>query len=112
MLIWHTPFGYEMRTIGHNPEAAVYAGIRPAPHHHDRDVHLRRAGRHVGVNELMGVQHRIVLDFPAGYGFVGIAVALMGRNHPVGIVLAAMLFGALPGRRRARLRDARASPAT
>ncbi len=49
----------------------------------------------VGVNEVMGVHHRIVLDFPAGYGFVGIAVALMGRTHPVGIVLAALLFGAL-----------------
>ena len=49
----------------------------------------------VGVNELMGVHHRIVLDFPAGYGFAGIAVALMGRNHPLGIVLAALLFGAL-----------------
>ena len=43
----------------------------------------------------MGVHHRIVLDFPAGYGFAGIAVALMGRSHPVGIVLAALLFGAL-----------------
>jgi simple sugar transport system permease protein len=43
----------------------------------------------------MGVHHRIVLDFPAGYGFAGIAVSLMGRNHPFGIVLAALLFGAL-----------------
>jgi simple sugar transport system permease protein len=43
----------------------------------------------------MGVHHRIVLDFPAGYGFAGIAVSLMGRNHPLGIVLAAVLFGAL-----------------
>jgi simple sugar transport system permease protein len=49
----------------------------------------------VGVNELMGVHQRIVLDFPAGYGFAGIAVALMGRSHPLGIVLAALLFGAL-----------------
>ncbi len=49
----------------------------------------------VGVNELMGVQHRLLLDFQAGYGFAGIAVALMGRNHPAGIVLAALLFGAL-----------------
>ena len=49
----------------------------------------------VGVNEIMGVHHRMLLDFPAGYGFAGIAVALMGRNHPVGIVLAALLFGAL-----------------
>jgi ABC-type uncharacterized transport system permease subunit len=43
----------------------------------------------------MGVHQRIVLDFPAGYGFAGIAVALMGRSHPLGIVLASLLFGAL-----------------
>ena len=95
VFLWHTPWGYALRTMGHNPEAAVYAG-----------TNLRRmtmlamclsgalAG-FVGVNELMGVHHRIVLDFPAGYGFAGIAVALMGRNHPLGIVLAALLFGAL-----------------
>ncbi|HTR85968.1 MAG TPA: ABC transporter permease [Reyranella sp.] len=93
--LWHTPWGYALRTMGHNPEAAVYAG-----------TDLRRmtmlgmclsgalAGM-VGVNELLGVHHRIVLDFPAGYGFAGIAVSLMGRNHPFGIVLAALLFGAL-----------------
>jgi len=95
VFLWHTPWGYALRTMGHNPEAAVYAG-----------TDLRRmtmlamclsgalAGL-VGVNELMGVHHRIVLDFPAGYGFAGIAVSLMGRNHPFGIVLAAVLFGAL-----------------
>jgi len=49
----------------------------------------------LGLNELMGAQHRILIDFPGGAGFVGIAVALMGRNHPVGIFLAAVLFGAL-----------------
>jgi simple sugar transport system permease protein len=43
----------------------------------------------------MGSQHRILIDFPGGAGFVGIAVALMGRNHPVGIFLAAVLFGSL-----------------
>ena len=43
----------------------------------------------------MGVQHRLMLEFSAGYGFVGIAVALMGRGHPAGIVLAALLFGVL-----------------
>jgi ABC-type uncharacterized transport system permease subunit len=93
--LWHTPWGYELRTMGHNPEAAVYAGTS-----------LKRmtmlamclsgalAGG-VAVNELLGVHHRLVLDFPAGYGFTGIAVALMGRGHPLGIVLAALLFGAL-----------------
>ena len=95
VFLWHTPWGYALRTMGHNPEAAVYAG-----------TDLRRmtmlamclsgalAGL-VGVNELLGVHHRIVLDFLAGYGFAGIAVSLMGRNHPLGIVLAAVLFGAL-----------------
>lgn len=95
IFLWHTPWGYALRTMGHNPEAAVYAG-----------TNLKRmtmlamclsgalAG-FVGVNELMGVHHRIVLDFPAGYGFAGIAVALMGRSHPLGIALAALLFGAL-----------------
>jgi simple sugar transport system permease protein len=43
----------------------------------------------------MGAQHRILIDFAGGAGFVGIAVALMGRNHPLGIFLAAVLFGAL-----------------
>ena len=49
----------------------------------------------LAVNEALGVQHRLVLDFTAGYGFVGIAVALMGRGHPFGVLLAALLFGTL-----------------
>ena len=49
----------------------------------------------MAVNEILGVQHRLVLGFVGGAGFVGIAVALMGRSHPLGIVLAAMLFGLL-----------------
>jgi ABC-type uncharacterized transport system permease subunit len=49
----------------------------------------------VGMNEIAGVNRRLLLDFVAGAGFTGIAVALMGRNHPFGIVLAALLFGAL-----------------
>jgi len=49
----------------------------------------------VGVNEIMGVQHRLLLNFNAGYGFTGIAVALMGRSHPLGVVLASILFGIL-----------------
>ena len=47
------------------------------------------------VNEILGVHHKIVSGFPAGYGFTGIAVALMGRNHPIGIFPAAFLFGIL-----------------
>ena len=49
----------------------------------------------VGINDIMGVHHRLILGFSNGFGFVGIAVALMGRNHPIGIIAAALLFGAL-----------------
>ncbi|MDB5488776.1 MAG: hypothetical protein JWQ58_2491 [Reyranella sp.] len=95
IFLWHTPWGYGLRTMGHNPEAALYAGTNLK-----RTTMLAMclsgalAGG-VAVNELLGVHHRLVLDFAAGYGFTGIAVALMGRGHPLGIVLAALLFGAL-----------------
>ena len=94
-LIWRTRWGYEIRTVGHNEAAAVYAGINPR-----RVVVITMlisgglAG-FVGVNEIIGVHHRLLLNFTAGYGFAGIAVSLMGRNHPFGIVLASLLFGAL-----------------
>ena len=95
VFLWHTPWGYALRTMGHNPDAAVYAGTNLKT---TTMVAMCLSGALAGfvsVNELMGVHHRIVLDFPAGYGFAGIAVSLMGRNHPLGIVLAALLFGAL-----------------
>ena len=95
VFIWRTRWGYSLRVVGQNPQAAVYAGISP-----ERTVVVAMllsgalAGC-LGVNELMGSQHRILLDFPGGAGIVGIAVALMGRNHPLGILAAALLFGAL-----------------
>jgi ABC-type uncharacterized transport system permease subunit len=95
LLIWRTRFGYEVRTTGLNPNAAIYAGIPQA-----RTIILTMlisgglAGM-MALNPLMGEQHRLNLDFVAGAGFVGIAVALMGRNHPVGIIFAAILFGML-----------------
>jgi len=79
--IWRTRWGYELRTAGQSEPAALYAGIRPKAI--------------IVSDELMGVQHRLLLNFPAGYGFTGIAVSLMGRNHPVGIIVASLLFGVL-----------------
>jgi simple sugar transport system permease protein len=93
--LWHTRWGYELRALGHSETAAVYAGIPPA---RTIVVAMSVSGALAGLlslNEVMGVQHRLLLNFPGGAGYVGIAVALMGRNHPVGIVLAAVLFGAL-----------------
>ena len=95
LFLWRTKWGYEIRAVGFNESAAVYAGIKPK-----RIIMLcmiisgALAG-FVGLNEISGVQHRLLLNFTAGYGFAGIAVSLMGRNHPFGIVLASLLFGLL-----------------
>ncbi len=93
--LWRTKLGYEIRAVGLNTEAAVYAGIKP-----DRIIIIAMAvsgglAGLVAINEVLGAQHRLLLEYVQGAGFVGIAVALMGRNHPVGIVLAALLFGLL-----------------
>ncbi len=95
LLIFRSRLGYAIRTVGANPRAAAYAGISVA---RITMVAMAISGALAGglaVNEVMGVQHRLLLDFTAGYGFVGIAVALMGRGHPVGVLLAALLFGVL-----------------
>jgi general nucleoside transport system permease protein len=93
--LWRTRAGYRLRTVGSNVGAAEYAGIKPA---HQVMIAMAISGALaglVGVNEIAGVSRRLVLDFVAGAGFTGIAVAIMGRNHPVGILLASLLFGAL-----------------
>ena len=94
-LIWKTKWGYEMRAVGHNTKAAVYAGISP---HRNIIIAMLISGALaglLGINEILGVHHKVIAGFPAGYGFTGIAVALMGRNHPIGIFPAAFLFGIL-----------------
>jgi simple sugar transport system permease protein len=93
--LWRTRAGYRLRAVGSSVGAAEYAGIRPA---HQMMIAMAISGAlagFVGVNEIAGVSRRLLLDFVAGAGFTGIAVAMMGRNHPVGIVLASLLFGAL-----------------
>ncbi len=95
VFIWHTRWGYEMRTVGENETAAVYAGISPSRNMIMAMLVSGALAGFMGFNEIMGVQHRLILDFTGGMGFVGIAVALMGRSHPVGILFAALLFGAL-----------------
>jgi len=95
VLVWHTKLGYALRVMGQNPTAARYAGMS-----NSRLIMIvmsisgALAGM-VAINQVLGVNNRLVEDFVAGYGFVGIAVALMGRNHPIGIALAALLFGVL-----------------
>lgn len=93
--VWHTRWGYELRSVGANARAATYGGISPPK---VIIITMSLSGALAGlvaVNEIAGVHHRLLVNFSFGYGFTGIAVALMGRNHPVGILMAAVLFGAL-----------------
>jgi simple sugar transport system permease protein len=94
-LIWRTKFGYAVRALGQNPSAATYAGIS-----NQKMIMIVMAlsgalAAMVAVNNVGGVQGRLILNFVNGAGFVGIAVAFMGRGHPVGVALSALLFGVL-----------------
>jgi general nucleoside transport system permease protein len=93
--LWRSRAGYRLRAVGSSEGAAAYAGIRPR-----RQVVLAMAfsgalAGMVGMNEIAGVNGKLLLDFVGGAGFTGIAVAVMGRSHPFGIVLSSLLFGAL-----------------
>lgn len=95
VLIWKTRIGYELRAFGHSEKAAVYAGISPLK---ITMIAMMLSGGLAGllaVNTVQGEAERLILDTVQGAGFVGIAVALMGRSHPVGVLLAAFLFGIL-----------------
>ncbi|HSU99924.1 MAG TPA: ABC transporter permease [Roseiarcus sp.] len=95
LIVWRTRLGYEIRTVGANPTAAVYGGISPARVTVITTLLSGALAGGVAVNIILGDQHRLILEFVGGFGFVGIAVALMGRAHPLGVILAAILFGVL-----------------
>ncbi len=95
LLIWRTRLGYEIRAQGHSETAARYAGISPV---RITIVAMLISGGLAGmmaVNATMGEAERLVINAAEGAGFIGIAVALMGRNHPMGVLMAALLFGFL-----------------
>ncbi|MBB5722424.1 simple sugar transport system permease protein [Loktanella ponticola] len=94
-LIWKTRLGYEIRAFGHSESAAKYAGISPTK---IIMISMMISGGLAGmmaINNVMGEAERLVLNAVEGAGFIGIAVALMGRSHPFGVFLAAILFGFL-----------------
>lgn len=95
ILIWKTRLGYEIRAFGQNETAAKYAGISGTRITIITMVISGGLAGLLAINVVMGEQERLIKEFVEGAGFVGIAVALMGRSHPFGIVLAALLFGAL-----------------
>ncbi len=94
-LLFKTTVGYEIRTVGQNPRAARYAGINVP-----RTIVITMAisGALAGLaaaTDILGVLHFMPNAFFSGYGFDAIALALLGNSHPVGVVLASLLFGAL-----------------
>ncbi|KAA9005207.1 ABC transporter permease [Histidinibacterium aquaticum] len=95
LLIWRTKLGYEIRAFGQSEPAARYAGISPVK---IIMVTMLISGALAGcmaINNVQGEAERLVLNAAEGAGFIGIAVALMGRSHPLGVFLAAILFGFL-----------------
>ncbi|MFY0692347.1 MAG: ABC transporter permease [Paracoccaceae bacterium] len=95
LLIWRTRLGYQIRAFGKSEQAAVYAGISPV---RIIMITMMISGALAGlmaINNVMGEAERLVLNSVEGAGFIGIAVALMGRSHPFGVLIAALLFGFL-----------------
>jgi simple sugar transport system permease protein len=95
VMVWRSTWGYKLRATGLNAHAAHYAGVKIS---RTIIVTMLVSGALAGlaaVNSILGSTHYLSLNFPAGAGFVGIAIALMGRQHPVGIFLSSVLFGAL-----------------
>jgi general nucleoside transport system permease protein len=94
-LLWKTTLGYEIRTAGTNPQAAKYAGMNV-----QRTIILSMfmsgmlAGL-AGAIEVTGLNYRHELGFSTGYGFDAIAISLLAKNNPIGIILASILFGAM-----------------
>jgi simple sugar transport system permease protein len=95
LFLWRTKWGYEIRATGSNPSAAEYGGISIR-----KQIVLAMsvsgglAGM-VAISEVLGYRYRYYDGFSDNYGFTGIAVALLGRNHPVGVIFAALLFAML-----------------
>jgi general nucleoside transport system permease protein len=95
IFLWKTKWGYELRAVGENASAAEYGGISPA-----KQIILAMsisgglAGM-VAIGEVLGYRHNYYDGFSAEYGFYGIAVALLGRNHPFGVLIASIFFGVL-----------------
>ncbi|QOL81588.1 ABC transporter permease [Pseudooceanicola spongiae] len=95
LLIWRSKLGYEIRSQGYSESGAKYAGISPSRIIIIAMLISGALSGMMGVNATQGAAGRLILNSAEGAGFIGIAVALMGRNHPFGVLLASLLFGFL-----------------
>ncbi len=94
-LLFRTTWGFTLRTVGANPSAARYAGMNSVA---SIMVAMSLSGALAGLagtNEVLGLNHNLAMAFSSGYGFDSIALALLGKSHPLGVVLASLLFGTL-----------------
>lgn len=95
LFLWKTKWGYELRAVGENPSAAEYGGISPKK---QIIIAMTLSGMLAGmaaIGEVLGSRYNYYHGFSAEWGFLGIAVALLGRNHPFGVFIAALFFGVL-----------------
>jgi ABC-type uncharacterized transport system permease subunit len=95
LFLWQTKWGYELRATGNNPTAAEYGGISVRKQIIIAMTISGALAGMVGINEVLGYRYRYYDGFSDNYGFTGIAVALLGRNHPIGVILSALLFAIL-----------------
>lgn len=94
-LLWKTTLGFEIRTAGSNPDAAKYAGVNVRRIIVITMMFSGMLAGMAGSIEVTGLNYRHELGFAVGYGFDAIAIALLGKTHPAGVVIAAILFGAM-----------------
>ncbi|HJS50509.1 MAG TPA: ABC transporter permease [Pyrinomonadaceae bacterium] len=95
IFLWKTKWGYELRAVGENPSAAEYGGISPKKQIVIAMTISGALAGMVAIGEVLGYRYRYYDGFSDGWGYLGIAVALLGRNHPLGIFLAAIFFAVL-----------------
>ncbi|MCC6259816.1 MAG: ABC transporter permease [Anaerolineales bacterium] len=93
--LFKTTLGFEIRSVGANPDAAKYAGMNIIKNFVLVMAISGGLAGLAGSAQVLGVDHWVGQGFSAGYGFDAIALALLGKSHPLGVVLAALLFGFL-----------------
>jgi simple sugar transport system permease protein len=110
LILFRLPFGFRLRVIGQNPRAAHFAGVNVSRHIVAALALSGGLAAIGGAVEVSGVTGRLYENISPGYGYTGIAVAMLGRLHPLGILPAALLFGALESGARALQRSLGISP--
>ena len=93
--LFRTRPGYELRAVGLQPDAAEYGGVRVGAVWARTMILSGALAGLGGLNYVLGYKHYYEEGFGTGSGFLGIAVALVGRNHPLGVIIAALLFATL-----------------